>query len=315
VDVVPTLNHLDQNIGTGPGQVLQAPNDSIEGVLRGFRERLSRVNPDDFSAVQRIRGDMADAAQSAAQGGHGNRARMIGNAIRELDAAMEAASSGFRQANANFRQASQNIDAIDQGRNAAMRGRTEDTIPAFQQLAPEGQAAFRSGYVDPLIAQTQGAAFGVNKARPLINDAFQAEAAAMAPGNPLMQQRLAREQTMFETRNQALGGSRTADNLNDDAAMSVDPSIIGHLLSGNVGGVARGLLSAGRNALTGNTPEVRAEVGRLLTMRGGNVSQQQLQGLLDEAIRRIQVRRVAAAMLGRGAAGALADAPSALGLR
>lgn len=312
VDVTSALNHLDRIIGTEPGQVLTPANDSIEAVLTPFRQRLSRVNPDDFAAVQRIRGDMADAAQNAAQSGYGNRSRLIRGAVGQLDQAMEGASAGHLSANRNFAQASRNIDAVQQGRDSAMRGRTEDTIPAFQQLPPQGQTAFRSGYVDPLIAQTQGAAFGANKARPLINDAFQAEASAMAPGNPLMQQRIGREQTMFETRNHALGGSRTADNLNDDAAMSVDPGVLLSLATGDVRGAARGVLSAGANAMTGNTPEVRAEVGRLLTMRGNNVSPQQLQGIMDEAVRNVQRRQLTAAIMGRGGAGALAVAPAAL---
>jgi hypothetical protein len=90
------------------------------------------------------------------------------------------------------------------------------SIPAYQALRPEAQAAFRAGYVDPLIAQTQGAAFGVNKARPFLNDAFRDEAAAMAPGNSLMQRRLAGELTIFERR--AVGAAsiakfNPADNL------------------------------------------------------------------------------------------------------
>ena len=56
-----------------------------------------------------------------------------------------------------------------------------------------------------------------------MNDAFRDEAAAMAPGNSPMQRRVAREQTMFETRGHALGGSRTMDNMNDDDALAVDP--------------------------------------------------------------------------------------------
>jgi hypothetical protein len=128
VDLVGTINHLDGIIGTEAGQVLTPANDSVEAALTPFRQRLARVNPDDFAAVQRIRGDMADQAQAAMQAGHGNRSRIIGGAVRQLDAAMDAASPGFRQANANFRQASQNIDAIGEGRDAAMRGRTEDTI-------------------------------------------------------------------------------------------------------------------------------------------------------------------------------------------
>jgi hypothetical protein len=312
VDVVPTLNHLDQNIGTGPGQALVMPNDSIETVLRGFRERVARVNPDDFAAVQRIRSDMADAAQSAAQGGHGNRARMIRNAVGELDRAMEAASPGYRQANANFRQASQDIEAIDQGRVAAMRGRPEDTIPVFQNLPQRGQQAFRTGYADPLIEQAQSAAVGTNKSRPLTNDAFREEAAAIAPGNDMMQRRLGREMTMFETRNHALGGSRTADNLNDHAAMAVDPHLVGQVVTGNWHGALRTALAAGHNAISGNTPAVRHEVANILLQNGQNISAANLRRMVNETVSRIQFVNNIARNVGRGAAGGLAiAAPSA----
>jgi hypothetical protein len=307
-DVVPAINRIDQTIGTGPGQALQAANDSVEGALRPFRERLARVNPDDFEAVQRIRFDMADAAQNARQSGYGNRAREIGNAVRELDAAMEQASSGYRQANRNFAQASRDIEAVGQGRTAAMRGRTEDIIPEFQGQSPAGQGAYRAGYVDPLIQQAQGAAFGVNKARPLINDAFQAEAGAMAPGNPLMQRRIGRENTMFQTRNAATGNSKTAENLADDAAMGVDPTLIGQVLSGNWTGALRSVIASGSNALSGNTPAVRQAVADMLMTRGGNVSAAQFQRMIDETVQRIQQVQRMARSAGRGAAGGLAVA-------
>lgn len=311
VDVVPSINNIDRTIGTQPGQVLTASNDSIEGALRPFRERLARVNPDDFEAVSRIRADMADAAQNARQSGYGNRARLIGQAVRDLDAAMENSSAGFRQANQNFAQASRAIDAVDEGSQAAMRGRSEDIIPQFQGMTAPQQVGFRVGYADPLIAQTQGAAHGVNKARPLINDAFADEAAAIAPGNPLMQRRIGRENTMFQTRHAATGNSKTVENLNDEAAMSVDPTLIGSALSGNWLGVARGALNAGQNALTGNTPAVREEVGRILTMRGGNVTPQQLQEIVVEAVNRLRARQEIMALLGRGASAGLAVSPSA----
>jgi hypothetical protein len=309
-DVVPSLNRIDRTIGTGPGQALQTTNDSVEGALRPFRERLARVNPDDFEAVQRIRFDMADAAQNARQSGYGNRAREIGNAVRELDAAMEQASSGYRQANANFAQASRDIEAVGQGRQAAMRGRSEDIIPEFQAQSPQGQSAYRAGYVDPLIQQAQGAAFGANKARPLINDAFQAEAGAMAPGNPLMQRRIGRENTMFQTRNAATGNSKTAENLADDAAMGAGPtlSLIGQVVSGNWGGALRTAITAGSNALSGNTPAVRQAVADMLMTRGQNANPQVFQRMIDDTIRQIQqVQRLARSM-GRGAAGGLAVA-------
>jgi hypothetical protein len=322
-NVVPAINQIDRTIGTGPGQALQATNDSVEGALRPFRERLSRVNPDDFEAVQRIRFDMADAAQNARQSGYGNRAREIGNAVRELDAAMEQASSGYRQANRNFAQASRDIEAVGQGRTAATRGRTEDIIPEFQGQSPAGQSAYRAGYVDPLIQQAQGAAFGANKARPLINDAFQAEAAAMAPrgqvidgrvvpgmnvnvAGPLMQRRIGRENTMFQTRNAATGNSKTAENLADDAAMGVDPTLIGHVLSGNWTGALRSVIASGSNALSGNTPAVRQAVADMLMTRGSNVNAAQFQRMIDETVQRIRQVENMARSMGRGAAGGLA---------
>lgn len=311
VDVVPAINNIDRTIGTGPGQALQATNDSIEGALRPFRERLSRVNPDDFEAVQRIRSDMADMAQNARQQGYGNRARLIGQAVRDLDASMEAASPGYRAANANFAQASRNIDQIAEGRTAATRGRPEDTIQAFRNLTPQGQGAFRTGYADALIEQAQGAAYGANKARPLTSDAFRDEAAAMAPGNDMMQRRLGREMTMFETRNQALGGSRTADNLADAGAMGVNPTLVGQVLSGNWSGALRSTLAAGQNALTGNTAQVRQAVADILLQRGASMSPAALQRMVDETTRKIQQVQQMARALGRGTAGGVAIATPA----
>lgn len=309
-DVVPAINNIDRTIGTGPGQTVHAPNDSVEGVLRPFRDRLSRVNPDDFEAVQRIRVDMADAAQNARQSGYGNRARLIGQAVRELDTAMEAASSGYQQANRNFAQASRNIEAVDQGRAAAMRGRPEDTVPNFQRLTPEGQGAFRTGYADPLIEQTQGSAFGVNKARPFTSDAFRDEAAVIAPRNDMMQRRIGRENTMFETRNQALGGSRTADNLADAGAMGVEPKVIvgvvRSVLTGNIGHAVRDVLSAGQNILSGNTAEVRRHVAEILLQRAPNMNAHALQSMVDQTINRIQHVQNIARSIGRGGSGAVA---------
>jgi len=222
---------------------------------------------------------------------------------------LEEASPGFRQANRNFAQSSRNIEQIQEGRTAAMRGRTEDTIPAYQALPLEGQAAFRAGYVDPLIAQTQGAAFGVNKARPLLNDAFAAEADAMAPGNPLLQRRLGREQTMFETRNAALGGSKTADNLADADALGIDPTVVGQIIAGHWGGAVRSLIHAGSRVVTGNTPQVRKAVADILLQNGmRGFSAASLDEAVGRTVRQIQTVQNLAVNASRAAGGAAAVA-------
>lgn len=307
VDVTRAIAHIDDTLGPGADQMLAhpgsaTPNDTVESVLQGFRNRLARVNPDDFQSVQRIRGDLSDAIQSAVRGGAGNKARLLGGPMRQLDAALENASPGFRQANANFSQASRDIEAIGTGRDAFLRGRTEDTIPAFNALRPEAQSAFRSGFVDPAIAQTQGAAFGVNKARPFINDAFQAESQAMAPGADLMTRRIGREQTMFETRNQALGGSRTADNLADHEALGVNPSVIGHIVTGNWTAAAGSMLHAGVRGVTGNTPAVRKAVADILLQAGTTLNPAALNALVTKTIGELQFIQ----QLARSGAGAAA---------
>jgi hypothetical protein len=313
VDVSNVLSHLDNQISPyGVPHDVAAPN-SINATLAGIRRQLGndRGSANDFNLVQQIRHDVADMAQSALQSGQGNRARVLRGVVNQLDQSLEASSQGYQQANRNFAQASRNIEAIDQGRAAAMRGRPEDTIPAFQRLAPEGQRGFRAGYADPLIEQAQSGAYGVNKARPLTSDAFRDEAAAMAPGNDMMQRRLGREMTMFETRNQALGGSRTADNLADAEAIGINPTLVGQLLSGNWSGALRSTLAAGQNALTGNTAQVRQAVADILLQRGANMSPAALQRMVDEATRRVQQLQQIARSMGRGAAGGLAVATPA----
>lgn len=293
VDLSAAIAHVDQTLSPGVNQIARPQsgiaNDSAEAALQNFRDRLTddRSVLTDFTSIQRVRGDLSDAVQQARQQGSGNKARLLGGLLREIDTAMESASPGHRAANANFAQASRNIEAVQTGRDAAMRGRTEDTIPAYQSLTPEGQQAFRSGYVDPLIAQTQGAAFGVNKARPLLNDALAAEADAMAPGNALMQRRLGREQRMFETRNTALGGSKTADNLADAESLGIDPTMVGNLLAGNYGAAVKSVIHAGSRAITGNTPAVRKAIADILLQRG-NASGTALDQAVGRTLRQIQ---------------------------
>ena len=315
VDLTAAIAHVDDTLTPGVNRIAQSniANDSAEAALQGFRDRLTdgRSMLTDFASVQRVRGDLSDAIQSARQAGHGNRARLLGGLLRQIDTAMENASAGHLAANRGFAQASRDIEAVQTGREAATRGRTEDTLPRYGALTPEGQGAFRSGYVDPLIANTQGAAFGANKARPLLNDAFATEAQTMAPGNALMQRRLGREQTMFETRAQALGNSKTAENLADADAMGALPSLVGQVLSGNMAGAARSVIAAGSNVVTGNTPAVRQAVAEILLQRGAATTPAALDRMVGETIRKIQAAQRLAMHGGRVAAGAAAETPEA----
>ncbi|MGY4403764.1 hypothetical protein [Bradyrhizobium sp. USDA 3315] len=62
---------------------------------------------------------------------------------------------------------------------------------------------------------------------------------------------------MFRTRNAALGSSKTAQNMTDDAEFGIDPFVVTHVLTGNYAGAARQLLTSGSNLLNDNTSTVR----------------------------------------------------------
>lgn len=305
VDVSNVIRHIDQTLRPGVNQIVNpganlAP-DSVEAALAGVRGRLTdgRSQLTDFTSLQRVRGDLADAISRAHRAGEGNKVRLLTQVREQMDHSMEHASEGFRAANADFARRSGTIDAIDTGSTAAMRGRTEDTIPAFRAMQPGQQQAFRTGYVDPLIAQAQGGAVGVNKARPLTSDAYQGELHAIAPlatGNPMMT-RLGRENTMFATRGRATGGSRTAENLEDNAAQRIDPGVLLAIATGHPIAAAGNLARNTLTNLSGYTPAVRERLAQLLLMRGNNPQVAQVTGRVEANLAR---QRAVTAMALRG---------------
>jgi hypothetical protein len=320
VDLSNVIARIDDTLQPGVNQIARPQsgiaNDSIESALDGIRRRLTdgRSVLSDFTAIQRVRGDVSDAVQAAQRAGQGNRARMLGGILREIDTAMESASTGFRQANRNFAQATRDVEQVDAGRNAYQRGRTEDIIPQFQAQTPQGQQAFRTGYSDPIIENALGAQGATtNRARFATSPAFRDEAAAMAPRSQRMLGQLDRENRMHETMNQATQGSRTFDNFADDAAARVDPSIVASLLSGNFTGAARQGLATASNVLHGNTPEVRQRMAELLLSRGQGAAPTMRE--VDAAIRRLRATQAQLLAAGRGAYGGVAVAPSAMEMR
>lgn len=303
VDLSDTIGKIDETLRPGVNQVANPgsgiANDSVEASLARMRSLLTdgKSMVTDFPTIQRARGDLSDEIEKAVRQGANNKARLLLGVKDRLDAAMEKASPDFRQANRNYAQRSAAIDAIDTGKTAAMRGRVEDTVPAFHSMPADQQAAFRVGYVDPLLEQVQSAAAGANKARPFTSDAFQTEAHTVAPlftGNRMMN-RLAREQRMFETRAEATGGSKTDMNLADQEAQKVDPGLLMDVGTFNVPSLMRRGLATASNALHGYTPAVREQIVKLLLQRGASPQiETQIAAELDALNRR---RAVAAALL------------------
>lgn len=279
----------------------QIADDSVEALVRRARSYLTDGNSvlTDFDAALRAKRELD---------------RMIARNpdVRELypirnslDDALAATSQPYANARDTFHRQSQAIEAVDAGRAMAQRGRSEDVIRSFQGMTPEQQAAARAGYADPIIERMQGGAQGVNKAREFTSDAMRAELPVVAaPGRaPSMMDRIARENTMFETRAAAMGGSKTADNLADNAAAAVNPEIFGSLARGDIVGAVRNLVVRSGDNVGGNTPRVREELARLLLQNGRNPN---LTDVLGRAVTNEDAARRIAQALMRGTFGGAA---------
>ena len=218
--------------------------DSIDSKLSSYRSRLA-ADPapngeisrelSDFDRVLGVKQAIQDDIGAAVRAGRNNEARELGKLLSELDGALEQSSDMYRTANDGFREASKTIDAVDQGQQMSRSSaRAADTVPQFQGMTPDQQGAARVGYGDNLLGKIEAnTSPTANKAKILQSPKRDAEATAMTVDPDLYGRRLSRENDMWETQNRALGGSRTADNLEDIADT-------GEIASG-MGGAARSL--------------------------------------------------------------------------
>lgn len=292
VDVRRALAVIDDRIGGMQGSGVRG--DGIDARLASFRNRLAAPTPErskfganapaagganatpaavelsDFNRVLGVKQDVQDVIGAALRAGRDNEARELGRLVAALDEALEGSSAGYRQANDAFAAASREIDQIGAGQRAAgPRARAEDTLAAFGRLSEGQQAAFRAGYADPLIARIESNAVGANAARPFTSQKFQQEAAAMATDPDLLARQLGRENTMFETGQTVLGGSRTADNLIDmEDASRFDTGALAALLRGRIADGVTQMVGPALNRMRGQGPAVRSEMARLLTQSG-----------------------------------------------
>jgi hypothetical protein len=311
VDVSPAVAIADQTLQPGVTRLLSPQtgiaDNSIESALTRAKSFLTdgQSNLSDFSQVLQAKKEIDNLIQS---GTPAQQAALI-PMRNALDVQLTQASPAYANARDTFAGQSRAIDAVDAGATAAQRGRSADTIQAFNGLEPAAQQGFRVGYSDPLIAKAERTAQTANAARPLLNDAQQANLGAMSlhngpslPGAPdELAARLARSNTMFETRAHALDGSRTADNLADQAEAAIEPSMLLHAASGNIMEVARGAVGAIGRAVSGSTPAVRSALGRALMMSGDNSD---VVGALGPAVTS-QIKRaaLARAIMGGGFGG------------
>lgn len=275
VDVRDALTVIDDRIGGMQGSGVTG--DGIDARLAQYRNRLAAPSAklpngttsrelSDFGRVLGVKQDIADDIEAAIRAGRNNEARELGKLKTALDSALEASSTPYRAANDEFAKASRVIDAVDQGKAAANpQRRSADVLNEYGAKTPPQQEAYRAGRVDPAIARIDNAAVGVNKARPLTSGKSKAEFGAMAKDPALLQRQLGRENTMFETGNAALGGSKTSDNIADAADMEAfNYGPILNLLKGNFSTAAAQAGPTVMNALKGRNTATRELIARAL---------------------------------------------------
>ena len=270
VDIRGTLGVIDDRIGGMQGSGVSG--DGIDGKLAGYRSRLAaQPGPDgvsrelsDFDRVLGVKQSIQDDIGAAVRAGRNNEARELGKVMSELDAALEGSSDMYRAANDGFRDASRTIDAVGEGSAMSARGRAADNVPAFQGMTPDQQGAARVGYGDDLLRRIEAnTAPTANKAKILQSPKRDAEAGAMTLDPDLYGRRLSRENDMWEAQNRALGGSRTADNLEDISSAAT---------------AAGGVLEAGRSAANFQFGDAVSKIAAMLgpVAKGQNEQTRQL---------------------------------------
>jgi hypothetical protein len=218
VNVTPAIEAIDNIVS--PGIAAQMAKSGIaetgpintlvraRGMLTDGKSQLS-----DFERAFLAKLEM----DTAIKGGAGN----LNPARGALDDALAVSSPPYAQARNTYRNLSQAIEGVDAGKALAQRGVTQDTADAFAKMSPQVAGGARTGYADALIERLQRGAQGVNGTRSLTSEKFVQDLPVVAkPGRAdKMQRQIDREGEMFATRATVTGGSKTANNLADIAAV------------------------------------------------------------------------------------------------
>jgi hypothetical protein len=300
VDVRGVVSILDDTIAKMDNSGITPPDVVRE--YKSLRAQLAGQTPDgnpttlsDYNSVlalwRQVR-DQVDAAYTPGSGqGHiGEALKPVQNALKQ---SLENSSDLFTTANDLYRRGSEVVDAFETGAQAAKRGgRADDNIAAFNAMRDQQKRAARVGYGDETIKRIEGInAEAPNVSRQVASTKRQRESAAMAIDPDLYARQVAREGDMYKTFNRALGGSKTADNVQDmaDVGTIADLSRAGSsAISGNAGGMMGNLVSAAAPYLKGQNEATRKLIAEALMSDNPRLvlGKAVQQGMVSDNIRR-----------------------------
>lgn len=262
VDIRPVLAEIDSSLTPFREANIQSP---LRRSLERLRRQLAGQSGDasyelsDFSKVFAIRRELRDQISEAYRSGKSELGTQLRGVRDAMDQAMAASSDEYASAMDRYSRSSRVIDAVETGERMGRPGsRATDNATDFARMTPDEQAAARTGYGDRALTRVESAAGGGNRARPLTSPKAQADAQTMAVDPNLLGRRVGREMDMYETRNIALGGSRTADNQADIAELAgYDLSAMGNLAAGRFGAAAGQIAGQFQDVLTGMNDSTR----------------------------------------------------------
>lgn len=230
VDVRNVVSRLDETIGQMTNSGIAPPAvvkefQKLRKKLAGMTAKGEPTTLSDYQSVRQIWQEVRDTVDKYYTRGSGktNVAAELKPIRDMMEQALSESSDLFSFANANYRAGGDVLQAFDTGADAAKRGRPADNIAAFNALPEQQQRAARIGYGDAVSESIErNKAVQPNAAREFASTKREVEAAAMATDPALLQRRLQRENEMFGVQQRALGGSKTADNLEDIAGAQSD---------------------------------------------------------------------------------------------
>lgn len=300
VDVRGTISILDDTISKMSNSGIEPPA-SVKKMIE-LRRKLAGKTPrgepttlSDYNSVRQVWQELRDEIDNMFQPGSKQTAVAATlTPVRDsLEQSLSESSDLFRSANQLYRRGSQVLEAFGTGADAAKKsGRAADNIRVFDGLPEQDQRAFRMGYGDETIKRIEGMnAEAPNVSRQIASSKRKAEATAFALNPEQYAAQIAREGDMFKTFNTALGGSRTADNLQDiaDVGMIADLSRAGaSATTGNSAGAVSSLFSAVRPLLQGQNEATQKIVAQALLSRnpGELLRQAERTGVVSETLRR-----------------------------
>lgn len=300
VDVRGTIAILDDTISKMSNSGIEPPA-SVKKMIE-LRRKLAGETPrgepttlSDYNSVRQVWQELRDEIDNMFQPGSKQTAIAASlTPVRDsLEQSLAESSDLFRTANQLYRRGSEVLDAFGTGADAAKKaGRAADNIRTFDGLSEQEQRAFRMGYGDETIKRIEGMnAEAPNVSRQVASSKRKAETSAFALNPEQYASQIAREGDMFKTFNTALGGSRTADNLQDiaDVGMIADLSRAGaNATAGNNAGAVSNLFNAIRPLLQGQNDATQRIVAQALLSRnpGELLRQAERAGVVSETLRR-----------------------------